>query len=170
MSGDARASERAPAGESWTSLLVPVALILGLALLLSLPAGAGPGKEMPTGLVAVWVERIVGYLAAGVEIAAALVVGVAVLRSVTSYLRQLVGRGTQQADTIEAIRQRLGRVLALGLELTIASDILRTGGGANPGRHHEPRCHRAAADPAQLFPRAGYPPRSGHAGGGMTIA
>ncbi|MGH7536183.1 MAG: DUF1622 domain-containing protein, partial [Gemmatimonadales bacterium] len=29
-------------------------------------------------------------------------------------------------DSIESIRLRLGRVLALGLEFTIASDILRT--------------------------------------------
>ena len=58
--------------------------------------------------------------------AAALVIGGAVLRAITSYLRQLFSRSKQHYDSTEAIRLKLGRVLALGLEFTVASDILRT--------------------------------------------
>ncbi|WP_245939937.1 DUF1622 domain-containing protein [Stenomitos frigidus] len=68
---------------------------------------------------------IVGYLAAGAEIAAAIVIGGAIVRGILSYIRQLFSR-RQQFDATEVIRLQLGRVLALGLEFTVASDILRT--------------------------------------------
>ena len=68
---------------------------------------------------------IVGYLAAGAEIAAAIVIGGAIGRGVLSYVRQLFSR-RQHFDATEMIRLQLGQVLALGLEFTVASDILRT--------------------------------------------
>ena len=72
-----------------------------------------------------WLKVIVGYLAAGAEIAAAVVIGGAIVRGILSYIRQLFSR-RQQVDATEVIRLQLGRVLALGLEFTVASDILRT--------------------------------------------
>lgn len=69
---------------------------------------------------------IVGYLAAGAEIAAAVVIGGAIVRGIGTYLRQLFSRSRQHFDASESIRLQLGRVLALGLEFTVASDILRT--------------------------------------------
>ena len=68
---------------------------------------------------------IVGYLAAGAEIAAAVVIGGAIARGSLSYSRQLFLR-RQPFNSTEVIRLQLGRVLALGLEFTVASDILRT--------------------------------------------
>ena len=113
--------------ESWVSLLLPIALILGLVLLLSLNVGQPPGVEgMPSNALEPWLKRLASYLVAGVEIAAALVIGVAAFRGIVAYLGQLVRRSSAPADSIESIRLRLGRVLALGLEFTIASDILRT--------------------------------------------
>lgn len=111
--------------ESLINLLLPLALILGLVLLLSLNAGAGGGVAADSPLET-WLKAIVGYLAAGTEIAAAIVIGGAVVRSFTDYLRQLFSRSRQQFEATETIRLQLGRVLALGLEFTVASDILRT--------------------------------------------
>jgi uncharacterized membrane protein len=43
-----------------------------------------------------------------------------------TYVHQLFTSAQASVDATESIRLRLGRVLALGLELTVASDILRT--------------------------------------------
>ncbi|MGH9929349.1 MAG: DUF1622 domain-containing protein [Pyrinomonadaceae bacterium] len=113
--------------ESWTSVLLPLALILGLALLLSLNVGQQAGGEgMPSNALEPWLKFVASYLVAGVEIAAALVIGIAALRGIVAYLGQLIWHSNQPPDSTESIRLRLGRVLALGLEFTIASDILRT--------------------------------------------
>ena len=69
-------------------------------------------------------EADVGYLAAGAEIAAAVVIGAAVIRGIVDYLRQIFSR-SKHLDETEVIRLKLGRVLTLGLEFTVASDILR---------------------------------------------
>jgi uncharacterized membrane protein len=111
---------------SWMSLLLPVALIAGLVLLLGFSAGAvGEPKAMITPLEP-WLQFLVGYLATGAEISAAVVIGVAVLRAVGLYLYRLLTSTDAQSHYLESIRLRLGRVLALGLEFTIAGDILRT--------------------------------------------
>ncbi|WP_242034208.1 DUF1622 domain-containing protein [Richelia sinica] len=100
-------------------------LILGLVLLLSLNIeGNNQGRE--TTALEIWLKVIVGYLAAGTEIAAAIVIGGAVIRSIVAYLRLLFSRSKQHFDATEGVRLQLGRVLALGLEFTVASDILRT--------------------------------------------
>ncbi|HZE70890.1 MAG TPA: DUF1622 domain-containing protein [Pyrinomonadaceae bacterium] len=119
--------EQKPSHASWSSVLLPTALILGLVLLLSLNVGQQAGVEpMPNAALEPWLKLFAGYLGAGAEIAAALVIGAAVLRAIVAYLTQFFRRSNPQPDSIESIRLRLGRVLALGLEFTIASDILRT--------------------------------------------
>ena len=114
-----------PLRESWLNLLLPLSLILGLVLLLSLNAGEGGGSTVATPLED-WLKVIVGYLAAGTEIAAAIVIGGAVVRGIALYLRLLFTRSRLHFDSAEVIRLQLGRMLALGLEFTVASDILRT--------------------------------------------
>lgn len=113
--------------ESWTTFLLPLALIFGLVLLLSLNAGAPeiPGEGLSNPLEN-WLKEIVGYVAIGAEIAAALVIGVAVLRAIVIYLRFMLTNSQRTAQSTESIRLQLGRVLTLGLEFTVASDILRT--------------------------------------------
>ncbi len=111
--------------DSLINLILPLALILGLVLLLSLNVEAG-GQNRETTPLETWLKVIVGYLAAGTEIAAAIVIGGAVIRGISTYLRLLFSRSKQHFDATEAIRLQLGRVLALGLEFTVASDILRT--------------------------------------------
>lgn len=117
--------KREPQRESLINLLLPLALILGLVLLLSLNVEEGRESTLINPLES-WLKIIVGYLAAGAEIAAAVVIGGAVIQGISSYLKLLFARSRQHFDAIEAIRLQLGRVLILGLEFSVASDILRT--------------------------------------------
>ncbi len=117
--------KQSPSRDSLINLLLPLSLILGLVLLLSLNTGQTNGETAATTPLEEWLKVIVGYLAAGAEIAAAVVIGGAVVRGIVDYIRQLFSR-RQHLDTTESIRLKLGRVLALGLEFTVASDILRT--------------------------------------------
>jgi uncharacterized membrane protein len=110
--------------ESWTSVLLPAALIAGLAVMLNMSGGAELAESGAGNPLDPWLKLIVGYLAIAAEIAAALVIGVAVLRAIFVYLRQLLGPPSHGAT--ESLRLQLGRALTLGLEFTVASDILRT--------------------------------------------
>jgi uncharacterized membrane protein len=112
--------------ESWSELLLPLALIIGLVLLLNVDVGTGSETVIESNPSEAWLKLIVGYLAAGAEIAAAVVIGGAVIRGILDYLRRLFSHSRQHFDATERIRLQLGRVLALGLEFTVASDILRT--------------------------------------------
>jgi uncharacterized membrane protein len=112
--------------ESLIDILLPLALIFGLVLLLSLNVGQTNQTETSQGPLESWLKLIVGYLAAGAEIAAALVIGLAVIRGILLYLRQTFSRSRQHIDSSEVVRLQLGRSLTLGLEFTVASDILRT--------------------------------------------
>ena len=107
------------------NLLLPLFLILGLVLLLSLNAGQNNQTVESASPLEAGLKVIVSYLAVGAEIAAAIVIGEAIMRGLMSYIRQLLSR-RQHLDATEMIRLRLGRVLVLGLEFTVASDILRT--------------------------------------------
>ncbi|MCZ7567832.1 MAG: DUF1622 domain-containing protein [Ardenticatenaceae bacterium] len=118
--------EHEPGRESWTTFLLPLALILGLGLLLSLNAGPAGGETTSISPLEPWLKLLVGYLAAGAEIAAGVVIGVAVLRSIWAYVQRLASPQPERVESTEAIRLALGRALALGLEFTVASDILRT--------------------------------------------
>lgn len=112
--------------DSLVSILLPLGLIFGLVLLLSLNVGESNEAAVSLRPLESWLKVIVGYLAAGAEISAAVVIGAAVIRGISVYFRQLFSRSKQHVDSTEMIRLQLGRVMALGLEFTIASDILRT--------------------------------------------
>ena len=68
------------------------------------------------------------YLAAGVEAAAALVIGLAAIEAFLRALTLFVPRRTTigEPDAKEAVRLKLGRWLAVALELELGADILRT--------------------------------------------
>ncbi len=108
--------------ETWSSFLLPASLIAGLVILLSLNLGPVPTEPAMTGPLEHALERAAVWVAAAAEMAAALVIGLGVLRAIGNFLLKL--RGPENAT--ESIRVQLGRALALGLEFTIASDILRT--------------------------------------------
>lgn len=77
-------------------------------------------------VVKTWVE----WLSVGVEAAAALIIGLAVveatLRSLFLYVRRDRDDSDGSHDAKEAIRLRMGRWLALALEFLLAADILDT--------------------------------------------
>ncbi|MFB2879365.1 DUF1622 domain-containing protein [Floridanema aerugineum] len=118
--------QRNSSSNSWFNILVPLALILGLVLLLNLDIEQPTKEPVAVNPVEIWVNPIVSYLAAGAEIAAAAIIGFGVFRSVFSYVSSLFYRSKKQFDSTESIRLRLGRTLVLGLEFTVAADILRT--------------------------------------------
>jgi uncharacterized membrane protein len=68
-----------------------------------------------------WIE----HLAGGVEIAAAVIIGLAAAEAVWKALPLFLRRGLRQDIKVE-VRLSLGRWLALGLEFALAADILRT--------------------------------------------
>jgi len=111
------------ARESYSNVLIPAALILGLVALLALNPAMPPTELNP---VVHGLDVALGYIAAAGEIAAALVIGIAVARELVAYLRALWQSAHTQAEAHETIRVRLGRALVLGLEFTVASDILAT--------------------------------------------
>ena len=68
------------------------------------------------------------WLAAGVEAAAALVIGLAAIEAFLRALTLFVPRPAlpNEPDAKELVRLKLGRWLALALELELGADILRT--------------------------------------------
>ena len=68
-----------------------------------------------------WIELLAG----GVEIAAAVIIGLAAAEAVWKALPLFLRRGLPQDIKVE-VRLSLGRWLALGLEFALAADILRT--------------------------------------------
>ena len=111
--------------ESIANLLLPLSLILGL-VLLSFNSGQPRLTIESISPLDQCLRVTVGYLAAGAEIAAAVVIGGAIACGILSYVSQLFLR-RQKLNVSEVIRLQLGQGLALGLEFTIASDILRSG-------------------------------------------
>lgn len=106
--------------KTWQTVLLPAALIAGLVFLFTLDAPIAVEGEVNA--LEHWLEIVVGYAAAAAELIAAVIISVGVLRSFLSYIRGLMTHNRVTSD----IRLKLGRALALGLELTVASDILRT--------------------------------------------
>ena len=115
-----------PPRDSVTNVLLPLFLILGLVLLLSLNPGQNNQLAEVVSPLEKGVNVIVEYLAIGAKIAAAVTIGGAILRGVLSFIGQLFSR-RQHFDSTEVIRLQLRRALALGLEFTVASDILYQG-------------------------------------------
>ena len=73
-----------------------------------------------------WIERLAG----GVELAAALIIGLAAVEAVWKALPLFVRRGLPQEVKVD-VRLSLGRWLGLGLEFALAADILRTAVATN---------------------------------------
>lgn len=67
----------------------------------------------------------IGRLAGGVEILAAIVIGLAALQAFLRVFPVIVLRNARQEGTV-ALRLALGRWLGVGLEFALAADILRT--------------------------------------------
>jgi len=72
------------------------------------------------------VKSITTALARGVEIAAAVVIGISSVRGIIRFLGNYFKKLTPKEISIEDIRLSLGRSLALALEFLLGADILKT--------------------------------------------
>ncbi len=81
-------------------------------------------QEMGTTILAVS-KTIIEYLARGVEFAAALVIGLAVLEATGKALLLFLKRSARPEEK-NGVRLTLARWLAVGLEFELAADILNT--------------------------------------------
>lgn len=113
-----------------TKRRLATAVVAGLLCLLTGTAHAqgaahGEGAASLQGVVENIVKNLTVYLARFVEVAAALVIGIASIRGIGSYFVGLV-RGPFGAVPKEEIRLSLGRSLALALEFELGADILNT--------------------------------------------
>jgi len=111
--------------EHWMSYILPVALIAGLVALLQIIAAQPSDKTTSIIPQEALLTDIFSYLILGTEIAAALVIGSAVIRAIIDYVRHIMDPMARQINHTERIRLRLGHMLSLGLEFAMASDILR---------------------------------------------
>jgi uncharacterized membrane protein len=71
-------------------------------------------------------KQLTTYLAGGIEVAAALIIGVAAVQATLRSLPFFVTRVTSRQEEVELIRLRLGRWLTLAIEFELGADILRT--------------------------------------------
>lgn len=71
-------------------------------------------------------KQLTVYLAGGIEVAAAIIIGFAALEATLRALPLFIPRTAQLHDDVEIIRLRLGRWLTLAIEFELAADILRT--------------------------------------------
>lgn len=102
-----------------------VCMLAGAAHAQELHSAAGAHSQEAQAVVEGFVKNLTVYLARFVEVAAALVIGIASLRGIGSYFVSLV-RGPFGAVPKEEIRLSLGRSLALALEFELGADILNT--------------------------------------------
>lgn len=71
-------------------------------------------------------KQLTLYLAGGIEVAAAIIIGFAALEAALRAFPLFVPRAAPFRDDVEIIRLRLGRWLTLAIEFELAADILRT--------------------------------------------
>ncbi len=90
---------------------------------------AGKGDEKPkiAAPVETFVKAVTIYLARFVEMAAAIIIGIAAARALWAYFGSLRHSDTLgNQDVKDAIRLALGRSLALALEFELGADVLKT--------------------------------------------
>jgi len=71
-------------------------------------------------------KQLTIYLAGGIEVAAAIIIGFAAIEAAVRSFPLFVPRTAPLHDDVEIIRLRLGRWLTLAIEFELAADILRT--------------------------------------------
>jgi uncharacterized membrane protein len=71
-------------------------------------------------------KQITIYLAGGIEVAAAIIIGFAAIEAALRAFPLFIPRIAALHEEVELIRLRLGRWLTLAIEFELAADILRT--------------------------------------------
>ena len=122
---DLDAAPATPARD-WSEVVLALGLIAGLVVLFSLKIDSPVGPPPEIAAEELWLRRVVRWLALGAEGAGALVIGWGVIRALVSAFGQALRASDDGVDSTEGLRLRLGRTLALGIEFTLAADILST--------------------------------------------
>ena len=107
----------------WPEVVLALGLIAGLVAVLMLEVRTATPPEPPHGLEGHG-KRIAMWVALAAEVLAAAVIALGTVRCGWEFLQGFFG--SDPMDAIGDIRLRLGRVLTLGLELTLAADVLQT--------------------------------------------
>ena len=107
----------------WPEVVLALGLIAGLVAVLMLEVETA-GVPDPLGPLEGQGKRVAEWVSFAAEALAALVIGLGTLRTAWEVARAFFSPGP--LDALGDIRLRLGRVLTLGLELTLASDVLQT--------------------------------------------
>ena len=135
--------------ESWASFLLPTALIIGLVALLNLGNDVVNEATHTDNPLEPWLKLIVGYLAIGAEIAAA--------------LGDWLGRDPRHfhlpaasADPRQPQQYRVGAVAAgscphVGLGVYVGQQYSSHGGCPNAPRYSHARIHHLVANAAELL-------------------
>ena len=71
-----------------------------------------------------WAEFVTKYLSSFVEILAAIVIGIALIKFIVGYVASFRKAGTEHVN--QSLRIQFGSSLTLALELLLAADILAT--------------------------------------------
>jgi uncharacterized membrane protein len=71
-------------------------------------------------------KQLTIYLAGGIEVVAAIIIGIAAIQAAVRAAPLFIPRRTALHNEVELIRLRLGRWLTLAIEFELAADILRT--------------------------------------------
>ena len=73
-----------------------------------------------------FIDQIIGYITTGIEVAAAIIIGISVVIALIGYFRTLFRRQKGEGSKGDVIRFRLAGGLLLALDLVVGSDILTT--------------------------------------------
>ena len=96
--------------EQWASYILPVVVIAGLVALLTVFADQ-PIESLPSIIPQEdWITNIAGYVIIAAEGGAAIVIGVAVIHALFSYVKHLLDPMDSQINATERIRLRLGHM------------------------------------------------------------
>lgn len=96
-----------------------------LEMALNIETVADPTGPLVSTVVKEHMQHVILYLADGIQLCAAALIGLAAVQAAFRALLIFFRRGTAEAAT-EDVRLRLGRWLVLALEFQVAADILRT--------------------------------------------
>lgn len=118
--------ERGSALSKIAESFLPAILIAGLVLILKI---ASDNPTLHPGTVIPWEDQLitmVGYVVLIAELAAVLVVVIAVIQALVKYLRGAFSTSLAvQVRKAETIRLSIGHRLSLALEFAMAADVLR---------------------------------------------
>ena len=73
-----------------------------------------------------FIDVIIGYITTGIDVAAAIIIGISVVIAFIGYFRTLFRRQKGEGSKDDVIRFRLAGGLLLALDLVVGADILTT--------------------------------------------